>query len=1505
MSRRRLTTRTMTPTRRGTANTNSTVVRHAVADVIERLESRTLLTTIVTDTNPLTATPATQQFEYKDARGQTVRVVVHGDVSAEFVFARVTKGAEKTGFGGNDVILGEFVPPLAPNDKGQLVANPEDGRDLFHVFVAQASIDSYISIARVANPPSRNPRPMQPFDGSVTLTVQPSSGDEVRKQTAGGTGSIYLGARTRDTAADIDDEADVPIRSARYNGQGLLPANSRNRLTAGFSTAPGVSLGRFLFGGAVSGQVIIQGSMETWYCGALLTGVTEGQIEGAPIALNNFYVAGDIRNILVKGAVGTNEVVVGEQGRAISYFTGVDFEVKGRVGQIRTGSDYAGVGTITNSNQGLGLRTRQQEIETRVPDGLNRGLFTEFENGQFGDREAFFHNDTFETAQFLGSINSKQTGANSVQVNGLYQWVPRVQDLADYYAVPLMAGQSITVRLIAPDVFTAGTAFEINSVLHVGVFDPERRLIASDYGDNAQHAPVANNLSAAQQQQFTFTADKPGIYRFAVGKDPTFSTPGFRLGLEQPYQLQITGVGSMGLGGLVAQESVYAISGLNADRSSVLGSLGNIEVVRGDLGAVHSIGDFIVSGLASGFNAIADGGDLRAIDAVSLGQFVGAAFGSDATIAVLTGSVGMIRSTGTDIAAHTTQINAFGRGTALLPPIGGDVQWIVAPNTFVTDLAVNGSVGVIQATRWGFTNYAGSLSVNADETGRPGVIDLIDVTGDIGTLQAGGPLISTGPGGNIRYMKIGPAATAYRPFTFGSSTPEETTFVQGQTATLTDDSGAQVVLTPTQQDVIDPLTGLPLVDINGNPVINSGTLTVLTYPIARSITNQGGGGVAIVRVTSTRGVRVNTTGANAEIGSIVSTGTGPALVTDPGPDLLPNTGDEDLGEDQLPLTGDEPFVIDPANLNDNSIDIRGARTDVYEIRGNNFNSIRNGTGGEVPVINAGQVGNIDGTTLGIATSAFRPGMAVEQTTVIDNPGTAVSDGNTFPLNLAKTGVSVNGGSPTSFAVSNIRATRALGNVVAVGTVGNLQANSDNQGVRGVHEGIVGAAIVTGQLRLAQVGEGLNPSGSGNMGRAGLYAVTGQNAAATVGRIERVVARNGASIRGDIVTNNGIGDIEVTGGGSIINADIMNVLAPGVVDPNNPGGGGGVATGTGADLSPSREFSGLRTIVSNSLIDNILVQGAGGIIGTTISSASIGPIRSLGGFGIINTSLSTLGNGRFGAVTADGYGVRGVDFDGGQSLDSLSAVGPAKRLTTTSFSPDVRMSESLAVDPFFGTKPNALTDLHVLLGTTAKAPQRKGVSNGGSIDLSEVRVSRDVGAISANTIRASVFNVPNQIASINTGDYVDSMQVTAGRINRIDIGKDALRSSIQVAGPVGPVSIGGSFRGSSNLSATGANGSIQSFTTGRSLYGNVYAQQSIGSIRVGTVYGSAGGRTAGSLREFITNGDVLTGSKLEVEKELTRLVIGGDVQDGAAIRVGTLGTKTIIGDEVEAVNTKPW
>jgi hypothetical protein len=583
-------------------------------------------------------------------------------------------------------------------------------------------------------------------------------------------------------------------------------------------------------------------------------------------------------------------------------------------------------------------------------------------------------------------------------------------------------------------------------------------------------------------------------------------------------------------------------------------------------------------------------------------------------------------------------------------------------------------------------------------------------------------------------------------------------------------------------------------------------------------------------------------------------------------------------------------VSNPTSLIDNSLLFRGGVIDVWNIVGQNFNFIRNDTPGELVNAQIGQTDRIIATNIGWARSVAQKGMLIESQTSADLGGQTGVEGDIFPYLNTGAAFTINAGAETTAASNLIQARESIGNLMVNGIVQTIAANADGVGVKGVMEGIIGAVYVHGQMRLVNVGEGLMPSGTGNFAQAGLYdTCSAPGADANCGRIWRVVA-DGADIRGDIVSNTEIRTIDVKNG-SIINADIMIIRSAALA-------------GTGADLDASREFISGGTIQSGTNgvgdIDNIAVNGNGGIIGLYSVGFNVNTIQSLGGFGIINSKLQVLGNGRIGSLVADGYGIRGGEFIGGQSLGNLIANGDGHRLSTTAFNPGVRFSETQPWDPFFGGKPGPLTDLHVVLGTTAAVPQRKGTSASGSIDITDVRVSRDIGNVRANTIRATRFAAPNQLDNVQTNDYVDVFNITAGRLNFMSIGGDSLRSNFIVAGPVGTVAIGKNFRGSSQLQAQGPSGTIDKFLTGGTLFGNVYAQRGINSIRVGSSYGSQGTYTAGNMGEFITNGDMLTDSVLRVKKRLNKLVVGANLQEGALLRLGSLGTKVIVGEEAGTI-----
>ncbi len=175
------------------------------------------------------------------------------------------------------------------------------------------------------------------------------------------------------------------------------------------------------------------------------------------------------------------------------------------------------------------------------------------------------------------------------------------------------------------------------------------------------------------------------------------------------------------------------------------------------------------------------------------------------------------------------------------------------------------------------------FSANFDNVGFDGFIDLIDQHGDArnaagewGTNGSGGPAITTGPGGDVRYIRE--TGIMHRDAFFGGGEPDITTAAPGAKLSLTDDSGGVVTFIPTgavnANLAFNPL--LPEDPLTNPRLLDQPTLTALTYPI------RGSGGSVIVNVTSTQGLTVNSSARGSqgvvEISSLV-------LDTDPTPAL--------------------------------------------------------------------------------------------------------------------------------------------------------------------------------------------------------------------------------------------------------------------------------------------------------------------------------------------------------------------------------------------------------------------------------------------------------------------------------------------------------------------------------------------------------------------------------------------------------------------------------------------
>jgi hypothetical protein len=1354
---------------------------------MESLENRQLLTTL----------NGGDTFIYKDSNDDLFRITLIGNVQAEFVGAAVSDT--------NVVTLGDLVPWFDDDT---------DGRDLFAIYVGTADWDSVITIEQVDVDTNNGQITPNPFNGNIDLNVTNArNGMNLTMNTNGGSGMGFLGARTNQING-VNNSENRPILTANLPGQiGILPTDSGPWL-AGLIVADGQDLGKFLFDGTITGNVDVGGSMNLFYAGNILTGDTGGSFVSSFPAQNpdNFNIDGDLRDLVISGSVGTDNTGNLGPGDDPLYITRVQMRIGGHLGQIHVGDAFVASLQANDLNQQF-HNEPQLEIESR-------GTFTTYAEGflndTLGNGDDQFHNDTFDTAQYLGTLQG------GILVQGELDALDRdnFRDWADYYAVPLLAGQSVTVQLTDTTFlgFPGGPAASLVNLINIGVYDPDGRLIATDYSDVDRF-----NMAG---QPFTFTAQRPGIYRFAVGEitDADFNGP---IGEFIPvghigfatYDLSIQGAGDLAIGGIVTGNNL-----LDAE----LGEDGLV-AHNGDFGAIATGGNaiflsklFLIGpgpGPTPVWNVRTLDGSLRAIVGAQIGRFFANAAFEGPDLSINNGDVGLLRSTtGVLSVNETLMLDTITDPTIVLPQpdLPRNYQMVDAATRFEGALVADQKIGMVLAGN--MASLAPSVfHANADNFGDDGVIDLIDVRGNFGTLQAGGPHITTGPKGNVRFINV--EGILFRDEAFGGGQPDLTVFNPGQAATITDDSGAIIKISPA----------------------NGGTLGVLTYGI------RGSGGSATVRVETTSAVNIKSnTRKNtspAEIGMILA------------------TGDQGRGVVLLPSgnIGLDPTYFGP----DYNVDVNGkARVDLYKVIGGRFTRIQNNTPGEIVTTMAGSIGTIRAQNLGTPKHST-PAVLVGRDVLVQ--------GAVYPYLDQTTGILasdivqvISPGQVGNIIVSaalvaaadplvDPRVTFPVGGTSSIRTV---TADTDGKRAAGSFDGITGpvyaedptGAPLTGRINEVNIGAGIMPSGSGNMAKAGIFAS---------GRIGTVRGKKTANIRGNVVSEDSIGRIDLVNGGSIINA---NIMVP-------------------AELSDARDIDTFRVSAGDAdSVDNptfelgqITLTGdakgkvnprrpkpifRGGIIGSYFSGSDIGStILKAGSFGIINSVYATPGNGVINKFQTDGYGLRNVVILAGARIGDIIAQGSGQSISTAVFSEDVRQSETQTIDPFFETAPTPLTDLHKFLGTSKVVPTLAGITDAGIIAGVSALASRDLNSLVAWKLVGNtnddpaVFNFANRIKKIQIAEDIFDVSIITGQLDTFKVGHDVINLDMTVAGTIGLISIGHDYDANSRIRAIGPDGTIDSIFVGHDLDGDMSAENSVLKLRVDGLYN--GDVTANGVRVLET------------------------------------------------------
>ena len=785
-----------------------------------------------------------------------------------------------------------------------------------------------------------------------------------------------------------------------------------------------------------------------------------------------------------------------------------------------------------------------------------------------------------------------------------------------------------------------------------------------------------------------------------------------------------------------------------------------------------------------------------------------------------------------------------------------------------------------------------------------GRIDLIDVAGNFGTLGTGGPRIITGPRGNVRYIHV--LGTVFRDAFFGGGNIEATQYQPGETASIVDDSGSQVNLTPTPNvsttttvflkgatlptvpiptDTVNStttVTGTTITTVVTNPDGSTTTTTTTTSPAdilgnrTRSVSIstpssltvtaygiEGSGGSAIINVTSSGSVNVSGSGnvatQSAEIGTINVTGLGvapaPAVATiivkgKTTTTVLGSTTTISSGATSNKTKFNQTVVLPnppilPSAGAFNSVNLSGGvRLDAFSITSPSaIDNISDSTGGEIVNITAAGLGTVSSNgNIGVAFGHSTPAEIMPQATLQ----------NVFPFDQQHNAISSTGNvaSISGANIGNIIVGITTGNAAGGGSVGTLSGT------------IRGPIVVGGSINSVNYGAGIYPSGTGDFSRAGIYAG---------GVIGNVANSQPGDIRGSVISNTGIISVRVNGG-SIINAVIGNLGSFASSENINT---------TGVVLPA------VNSPITNPIFDigSISTNGSGGIIGSTIYGGNIQSIATHGGFGILSSFILEGSTGTLSSLSADGYGIRGVRYDGGARVNSIVATGNGSLLSTQSISSQVRYGENSTFDPFFGYQPNTVSDVNIYLTKTsgqivnASVPVVPNVTDTGVIEDSTFVGSRDVQTIRAYQIRATdpnlptTFNFANSIGSITTTSLINGLSVTTGKLGTFAPAGNVSNAVLTIAGKIGKIIIHSSFTNGSAIIASGPNGNIGSVKIFGNMDGTI--ESNGGKIGPVTVFGNFFGKIQ--------------------SRFLTSLTLAGSLGNGSLNITGSVGTITLASD----------
>ncbi|MBN2064466.1 MAG: hypothetical protein JW745_06665, partial [Sedimentisphaerales bacterium] len=1358
---------------------------------------------------------------------------------------------------------------LVYEDEEFLIAG---NHDIYQMYILSSTPDVYITITRLDDsgytPTGGEPAWLfQDEDNATDIhTPEAAGGVAIGTHDYIHPGSTEVTYDALTFKLDPDETAPAPVAS--YGG-----VWKNGEIRPGIVVEEGNDVGLISIGGSVFGDVVVKdGSIGTFYCGFLGT--------------NSFVVNGDLQNLIVgtdaggvsesdgvwqpalnaisydfgQGTVvGTTTCVLEVMGQMSSFYGGGDWGMPVRVWGWSDVSSFPGVYNYRSSdiNTRVNYYDVHREMERKV--GPLAPPSYEFTYGAF---DWIFTNDTPETSQYLGSRGSD----GLISVIGSCE--AAAYDAEDYYSFGVMAGDELTIKI-----YSTGAA--LNTDTGIPAYPGNGQVVGSNflvYDPNGNLIETAGEIDplTGNYMAVNFVAEIAGVYTVSVGV----------ISGSLYYRLDIDGVSETSLGGaniLGRTRSNYTVAVRDLTEYDVRPL---VQVMNGNLGAINVNGHAAMPQIkvlkgdikAVRFNGAEDQGFGYASVGIEIDDNGNASDGIEPMV-LASGSVGEVRVAGMSI------LDVYA---------GDDLQSFYAGADVAAGLYINDDIGSVYVGG----NYIDNIRLssyifaNADGDNNPGIIDNIVVEGYMMAYVSTGrdKLYNQTPSGagNVRYVYVGNRGVLDSNVWVEDLVAEKT-WNRGQSVSITDDSGAEVVLSPgylgTEEWVVDEEDGSrELVNLDG------GYLTTRIMPVYFALPsdvlngsiNSYGKANVIVEVASTDGLRISTrSGAPVEIGlvdveglyddSIVISGSAPISIYRLEAQSTAAEDENTGGDAQEEDDEETPGITTITNSSGWYLNQYG---EVYTGRGDQKKVSY--VGGDIVSMMIGDIalatvdtdavdenGNpVTGLSDEELAALLEQDYSIEQISIRGNLGyTASTTGQAVfaPLVYAAVdqfvtpGGSMYNGLYSQVSIDSLKVGGRIANDVYVASsVGSISVNSDRSDYVDQFDGVSAAITIWGNLESINVGDGLIDPGTGFWADAGIF-VWGDIGSVKATGLDHDIA--GAIIAGGI-----IGSVNITNGADLEGYNFIGTWnCPNIathaffgqfyINHNIIGFGlrdGEYSLGQLLISGEDSEMSGAFVSVGNA--NKIVIGGkAEGMTNSAIGLNTHGTPQA----GTINS------------ISVCGYGIRDSEIYVGYNAKSISVAKGGSIVGSTIYT-DWKLG-SITADNIVETRiVGGANNINTIGKIIARDSISKMIVSAGSI----------------NTVQAK-------------NDIYDSTIYVAGKLNRVKTGDDFV-AEIVVGGPygyLGNITVGGDL-GTPNSGSIAVDGNIGTIKVKGNFYSDLYLNESsqyfagdayrgyeLKSITVGGLMHIAG-NVYGDIGTIKTGGNFgVNGDELSIHGDLKSLVVG--------------------------------